>query len=113
MTASSRGASLQRCVSRDGREMTGDIRLRSIRLRSTCRASALGSSQRAGKRAAVEQDVLAGDVARLGAAQERASEAKFFRIAEAAGGILPGAFGQDFIRRDAALLGFGIGNALE
>src|SRR5882757_1379121 len=44
--------------------------------------------------AAVEQDVLTGDEAGLGAAQEGAGKPEFIRFAEAAGGIEPGALGQ-------------------
>ena len=66
-------------------------------------------SQRARKRAAIEQDVLAGDEAGLGAAQERAGVAELVGIAEAPGGIELGALGQQLLRRDAALLGFGLG----
>src|ERR1700719_1413226 len=66
--------------------------------------------ERAGERAAVEQDVLAGDKARLGAAQKRASEAKFFGLAEASGGIEFRPLRQHLIHTDAALLGFRLCN---
>ena len=62
-------------------------------------------SQRAREGAAVEQDVLAGDEARLGAAEERAGRAEFLGIAEASGGIELGAFRQQLFDGDAALLG--------
>src|SRR5580693_838743 len=54
--------------------------------------------QRAREGAAVEQDVLPGDEAGLGAAQEGAGQPKLFRIAETAGGILLGALGQKLVR---------------
>src|SRR6202171_3488712 len=61
-------------------------------------------SQRARKCAAIEQDVLPGDVACLGAAEKRASPPEFLGIAEASGRIELGAFGQQLVDRDAALL---------
>src|SRR5438874_3241425 len=61
-------------------------------------------SQRARKRAAIEQDVLTGDEAGLVGAEESAGEAKLFRVAEAAGRIFFGAFRQPRLVRDATLL---------
>src|ERR1700674_4297984 len=66
--------------------------------------------KRAGERAAVEQDILAGDKACLGAAQKRAGEAKFLGIAEASGGIEFRPFRQHLIHTDTAFLGFRLCN---
>src|SRR5579871_1905068 len=61
--------------------------------------------QRARESAAIKQDILSGDEAGLGAAQEGAGEAKFLGVAEASRRIELGAFGQHLIGRDAALVG--------
>src|ERR1700748_1872946 len=61
--------------------------------------------QRAGEGAAVEQNVLPGDEAGLGAAQERAGLAEFVGLAEAARRIELGAFGQHLLDVHAALFG--------
>src|SRR5581483_704302 len=62
--------------------------------------------QRAGEGAAVEQQVLPGDVAGMRTAQERAGIAELLRRAEAPGRIDLGALGHDLLDRNAALLGF-------
>src|SRR3954469_4626717 len=62
------------------------------------------SLQGARERAAVEQDILAGDETGLGAAQERAGIAEFFGVAETSRRIELCAFGQHFVDRNAALL---------
>src|SRR6202163_518097 len=61
-------------------------------------------SQRARECAAIKQDVLARDKARLGAAEKRASLAEFLGVAEAAGRIEFGALGQQLVHGDAALV---------
>src|SRR5213079_565489 len=61
-------------------------------------------SQRARKGAAIEQDVLSGNEACFRAAQKSASKAKFLRVAEASGGVEFGAFRQQLIDTDAALV---------
>src|ERR1700753_4245922 len=68
-------------------------------------------SERARERAAVEQDVLSGDIARLGAAQECAGDTEFLRVAKTPGRIELGAFGQHLVRGDATLLGLALGGA--
>src|SRR5437764_790607 len=70
-------------------------------------------SQRARERAAIEQDVLPGDEAGLVGAEESAGEAKLFRVAEAAGRILLGAFRQPRLVRDATLLRLGLGGVAQ
>src|SRR3954465_5088511 len=60
--------------------------------------------QRARKRAAVEQDVLAGDETGLCSAQERAGVAELFRAANPPGRIEFCALGQHFVDGAAALL---------
>src|SRR4051812_21434380 len=67
-------------------------------------------SQRAGECTAIEQKVLSGDKAGLGAAEKRASGAKFLGIAEASGGILFGTLRQQLLHADAAPLRFRLGN---
>jgi len=62
---------------------------------------------------AVEQDVLPGDEAGLGAAQERAGLAEFFRGAEAPGGIELGALGHHRLHGKTALLGFRLAGAAQ
>src|SRR6185312_804612 len=64
--------------------------------------------QRPRESAAVEQDVLPGDEAGLGAAQKGAGEAEFLGITEAAGRIEFGAISQNLLGRDAALLGLAL-----
>ncbi|MGY4282393.1 hypothetical protein ACVWXO_001613 [Bradyrhizobium sp. LM2.7] len=64
--------------------------------------------QRPGEGATVEQKVLPGDEAGLGAAQEGAGIAELVGLAEAAGGVELGALSQDLLRRDTALVGFGL-----
>src|SRR5947209_18994709 len=68
------------------------------------------TSERAGEGAAVEQDVLPGDEAGLGAAQECAGEPKFLGVADAPRRIGFAAFGDHLLHRNAALLGFRLGH---
>src|SRR3978361_228251 len=63
--------------------------------------------------AAVEQDVLAGDEAGLGAAQERAGIAEFLRIAETSSRIELGAFGQYLLYGKTALVRFALCRAAQ
>src|ERR1700739_1281802 len=80
---------------------------------NTRRAFSAGGAclQRAWECAAVEQDVLAGDEAGLGAAQESAGQAAFLRLAEAAGGIEFGPFREHRFHGGAALFRFCLGNS--
>src|SRR5579872_1793130 len=75
--------------------------------RYRCRLSIL---QRARKGAAVEQDVLSGDEARLGAAQEGAGEPELLGLAEAPRRIELGPFGQHLIHGDTTAFGFRLGH---
>src|SRR5215475_2176011 len=81
---------------------TSGLRPRGPRARTTPLSSRT-PLQRAREGAAVEQDVLAGDEAGLGAAEERAGQTEFLRVAEAAGRILLGALGDHLVLGDAAL----------
>src|SRR5580692_6741747 len=60
--------------------------------------------QCAREKSAVEQDVLSGDEAGLGAAEKRASLSEFLGVAEAPGGIELGALGANLLHADTALL---------
>src|SRR5579864_1322104 len=77
------------------------------------RAQAVSDLQRSREGAAVEHDVLTGDVAGLGAAQERAEQAELFRFAETTARIELGTLGLQLFRRDAALLGLGLRDAAQ
>src|SRR6266702_3097521 len=70
-----------------------------------CRNFKSVALERAREGAAIQQDVLSGDEAGLGAAEEGAGIAELIGLAEAAGGVELGALGQDLVRRDAALVG--------
>src|SRR3978361_982186 len=60
--------------------------------------------------AAIEQNVLTGYEAGLGAAQERAGETELFGIAEPAGRIFGGPLGENLLGGDAGGLGLAGGN---
>src|ERR1700751_5237708 len=66
-------------------------------------------SQRTRKGPAIEQDVLAGDEAGLGAAQERAGKAELLGIAEAPGRIELGTLRQNLLHGETALLRLALG----
>src|SRR5215472_2299691 len=60
------------------------------------------------ERATVDQQVLPGDIAGLGRAQERAGGAELVRCAEALGRNRDGTRGRDLVDRGALLLGGGL-----
>src|SRR5207248_320703 len=65
-------------------------------------------SERAGVGAAVDQEVLAGDVARLHAADEGTQLPEVGRVAETAGRVGGGALGPDLVDRPARAAGVGL-----
>src|ERR1700693_4084090 len=65
---------------------------------------AQANSERARERAAVDQQILAGDVAGLSGAQERARRAELVRIAEALRRRRGGALGARLLDRDVPAL---------
>ena len=75
------------------------------RTRQRWRATTRFPSKRAGKRPAVDQDVLAGDEAGPRAGEKGAERAEFGRIAEAAGGIARLRLGARRLERYPALGG--------
>src|SRR5579872_4899221 len=67
-------------------------------------------SERAGEGAAIEQDVLPGDEAGLGASQESAGEAELLGVADAPGGVGLAALGNHLLDGDAAFFRFRLGD---
>src|SRR6202166_4321462 len=84
------------CIRRPSPDLTGSAELGRRRRRRRP-----PSLQRAGECAAVEQDVLSGDEAGLGAAQKRASLTELLGVAETAGRIEFGPFRQHRVHGDA------------
>src|SRR5215472_17039288 len=78
--------------------------------RASCvrRRGGTSGSERAREHAAVDQQVLSGDVAGRGRAQERTGGAELVRRAEAPGRNRGGACGCDLVDRGALLLGGGL-----